>query len=287
VNVTTASTKPTDTADSLVDPHAVEPGLEENLPAELRQQLTHQLLEEKGFVRVRELSLRFGVSTVTARNDLQVLEERRLAHRVHGGAMPSTMARGERPFEEVATRYAAEKSAIARTAAALVSDGESILIDVGTTAAAFADALVARTELSELTVITNGIKIAMDLEAAYPRFSIVVTGGTLRPKQHSLVDPLAGAMLHSLSVDTVFLGCNGVHLDAGVTNINLPEADIKRAMLAAAQRCVVLADSSKLGVRALAPVCATTNIDVLVTDSGADPDLVRALRAQGVDVIVC
>lgn len=262
-------------------------GPEDNLPAELRQHLTHQLLEERGFVRVRELSQRFGVSTVTARNDLQMLEERHLATRVHGGAMPSTAARGERPFEEVATRNASEKAAIAIAAAALVADGESILIDVGTTAAAFADALVARTELSELTVITNGIKIAMALEAAYPRFSIVVTGGTLRPKQHSLVDPLAGAMLNSLSVDTVFLGCNGVHIDAGVSNINLPEADIKRAMLAAAQRCVVLADSSKLGVRALATVCAITDIDVLVTDSAADPDHVRALRAQGVDVIVC
>jgi len=261
-------------------------GAEENLPAELRQHLTHQLLEEKGFVRVRELSQRFGVSTVTARNDLQVLEERHLATRVHGGAMPSSVARGERSFEEVATRNAAEKSAIARAAASLVSDGEAILIDVGTTAAAFADALVARSDLSDLTVITNGIKIAMDLEAAYPRFSIVVTGGTLRPKQHSLVDPLAGSMLHSLSVDTVFLGCNGVHIDAGVSNINLPEADIKRAMLAAAQRCVVLADSSKLGVRALAPVCAITDIDVLVTDSGADADHVRALRSLGVDVIV-
>lgn len=261
-------------------------GAEENLPAELRQHLTHQLLEAKGFVRVRELSQRFGVSTVTARNDLQVLEERHLATRVHGGAMPSSVARGERPFEEVATRNASEKSAIARAAASLVSDGEAILIDVGTTAAAFADALVARSDLSDLTVITNGIKIAMDLEAAYPRFSIVVTGGTLRPKQHSLVDPLAGSMLHSLSVDTVFLGCNGVHIDAGVSNINLPEADIKRAMLAAAQRCVVLADSSKLGVRALAPVCAITDIDVLVTDSGADADHVRALRSLGVDVIV-
>jgi len=125
----------------------------------------------------------------------------------------------------------------------LVSSGESILVDVGTTAAAFAAALVARSDLTEVTVITNGITIALACEAAYPRFSIVVTGGTLRPKQHSLVDPLAGAMLQTLSVDTVFLGCNGVHAEAGVTNINLPEAEIKRRMIGASQRCVVLADS--------------------------------------------
>lgn len=261
--------------------------LPDNLPAEVRQQLTHQLLDQKGFVRVRELSERFGVSTVTARNDLQSLEERGLAHRVHGGAMPMNAARGERPFEEVATQHAAQKAAIARTAAQLVSNGESILVDVGTTTAALARELIARTDLTDLTVITNGIKIALDLEAAYPRFSIVVTGGTLRPKQHSLVDPLAASMLQSLNVDTVFLGCNGIHPETGVTNINLPEAAIKRTMIEAANRCVVLADSTKLGVRTLAQVCDISDIDVVVTDSGADEHHLSSLRSRGVDVIVC
>jgi len=261
--------------------------LPDNLPAEVRQQLTQQLLDQKGFVRVRELSARFGVSTVTARNDLQSLEERGLAHRVHGGAMPMNVARGERPFEEVATQHAAQKAAIARTAAQLVSNGESILVDVGTTTAALARELIARTDLTDLTVITNGIKIALDLEAAYPRFSIVVTGGTLRPKQHSLVDPLAAVMLQSLNVDTVFLGCNGIHPETGVTNINLPEAAIKRTMIEAANRCVVLADSTKLGVRTLAQVCDISHIDVVVTDSGADEQHLSSLRSQGVDVIVC
>jgi DeoR family transcriptional regulator of aga operon len=259
---------------------------EAHLPAEVRQQLAHEFLEERGFVRVRELSARFGVSTVTARNDLQALEERHLAQRVHGGAMPVDRARGERSFEEVATQHAAEKRGIGQVAAGLVSAGESILLDVGTTTAAMAAALVARTTLSDVNVITNGLSIALTLEAAHPRLSIVVTGGTLRPKQHSLVDPLAGSMLKGLSVDTVFLGCNGIDPDGGVTNINLPEADIKRAMIAASQRCVVLADSTKLGTRALAMVCEIDDVDVLITDSSASPDDVEALRARGVDVIV-
>ncbi len=259
---------------------------EANLPAEVRQQLAHELLEQRGFVRVRELSARFGVSTVTARNDLQALEERQLAQRVHGGAMPVDRARGERSFEEVASQHAVEKRAIGQAAAALVSPGESILLDVGTTTAAMASALVARSTLSDVTVITNGLSIALTLEAAHPRLSIVVTGGTLRPKQHSLVDPLAGSMLKGLSVDTVFLGCNGIDLDGGVTNINLPEADIKRAMIAASQRCVVLADSTKFGTRALATVCEIDDVDVVITDGAANPDDVEALRARGVDVIV-
>jgi DeoR family transcriptional regulator of aga operon len=260
--------------------------LEENLPAEIRQQLTHEYLNERGFVRVRELSDRFGVSTVTARNDLDALAQRRLVQRVHGGAMPVDRSRGEQSFEEVAGQRADEKTRIARAAAELVSTGESILIDVGTTAAAFATCLVDRPGLGELNVITNGISIALALEAAHQRFSIVVTGGTLRPKQHSLVDPLAGSFLKTLSVDTVFLGCNGVHPVAGITNINLPEANVKRAMIDASQRCVVLADSSKIGTRTLAKVCDIDEVDVLVTDSDVRDADVDWLKERGVDVIV-
>lgn len=260
--------------------------VEENLPAEIRQQLTHDYLNERGFVRVRELSDRFGVSTVTARSDLEALAQRRLVQRVHGGAMPVNRSRGEQSFEEVSTQRADEKARIARAAAELVSTGESILIDVGTTAAAFAKELVDRLDLDELNVITNGISIALALEAAHQRFSIVVTGGTLRPKQHSLVDPLAGSFLKTLSVDTVFLGCNGIHPGAGVTNINLPEANVKRAMIEASQRCVVMADSSKIGTRTLAKVCTIDQVDVLVTDSDVRDTDVDWLRDRGVDVIV-
>lgn len=257
-----------------------------HLPAEIRVVLIQQLLEQRGFVRVRDLSEQFGVSTVTVRNDLQVLEERQLAFRVHGGAMPFNGARGERPFEEVAERQAGEKATIAATAAALVANGETIVVDVGTTAASFAQALVDRTDLTELTVLTNGIKIALLLEAAHPRFTIVVTGGTLRPKQHSLVEPLATHLFKSLRVDAVFIGCNGISVDGGVTNINLPEAVVKRAMIDSAARCIVLADSTKLGVRALAPVCPLDEVDVLITDGSATAADLDPIRSRGVDVVI-
>ncbi len=115
---------------------------------------------------------------------------------------------------------------------------------------------------------------------------IVVTGGTLRPKQHSLVEPLATTLFQSLRVDSVFLGCNGIAVDGGVTNINLPEAVVKRAMLEAAARCVVMADATKLGVRALAPVCTLDEVDVLVTDGRALATDVEPIRAEGVDVVL-
>lgn len=255
-------------------------------PAEMRLVLIQQLLDQGGFVRVRDLAERFGVSTVTVRNDLQLLEERELVQRVHGGAMPWNRSRGERPYEEVVTRRAAEKTAIGRAAAALVSSGETISVDVGTTAAALVQALVDRTELQDLTVVTSGIQMAMMLEAAHPRISVVVSGGTLRPKQHSLVDPLATDVFKSLRVDTAFIGCNGITVAGGVTNVNLPEAAVKRAMVDAAARVIALADHTKIGVRALAPICGVDGIDALVTDASAGADALAELRNEGVDVVV-
>ena len=115
---------------------------------------------------------------------------------------------------------------------------------------------------------------------------MIVTGGTLRALQHSLVDPLGRWLLERITVDTVFLGCNGVDPDGGITNINLPEAEIKRAMLEAGRSRVVVADGSKIGRVALAHLCSIDQIDTLVTGSSADPDLLTALRERGVDVRV-
>lgn len=255
-------------------------------PAEMRLVLTQQLLEQRGFVRVRDLAERFGVSTVTVRNDLQLLEERELVQRVHGGAMPWNRSRGERPYEEVVTRQADEKAAIGRAAAALVSSGETISVDVGTTAAALVTALVDRADLHDLTVVTSGITMALMLEEAHPRISVIVSGGTLRPKQHSLVDPLATDMFRSLRVDTAFIGCNGVAVAGGITNVNLPEAAVKRSMVDAASRVIALADHTKIGVRALAPICGVNGIDALVTDRSAGAEALEELRLEGVDVVV-
>ncbi len=147
--------------------------VEENLPAEIRQQRTHEYLNERGLSVA--WSDPFGVSTVTTRNDLDALAQRSLVQRVHGGAMPVNRSRGEQSFEVVSTLTPDQKMRIARAAAELVSTGESILVDVGTTAAAFAAQLVGRPDLGELNVITNGISIAMDSKPPI-RVSIVVTG---------------------------------------------------------------------------------------------------------------
>ncbi len=142
------------------------------------------LIKEREFVRVGELSERFGVSEVTVRTDLDSLATRGQVHRVRGGAIPRLIPRQEQPFEDSVASFTAEKIAIGQAAAALIRDGETVLIDVGTTAAAAARSIAARDELSDVVVFTNGLKTALELEPASPRIAIVVLGGTLRPLQH-------------------------------------------------------------------------------------------------------
>jgi DeoR family transcriptional regulator, aga operon transcriptional repressor len=254
------------------------------VPARVRRDRMLALLRERDFVRVSDLSSRFEVSEVTVRTDLDALEDRGLLRRVRGGAVPRPSASVERPFEEAEIAAAEQKRAIARTAAGMVADGDTIVLDVGTTTTAIAQELAARQELTDVTVFTSSLTIAIALEASTPRLTVVITGGTLRPKQHSLVEPLAGLMLQSIHVGTAFVGCNGVDVSAGITNVNLPETEVKKLILQASQRRVVCADASKLGQVSLAHVCDLDDIDLLITDGGADPDLLTALRGTGLDV---
>ncbi|KQQ05143.1 MULTISPECIES: DeoR/GlpR family DNA-binding transcription regulator [unclassified Rathayibacter] len=245
------------------------------------------LAQQQGFVSVADLSERLGVSVVTVRSDLDVLVGEGSVQRVRGGAIPVAERVGERSLEEGLAAAADEKAAIGREAAASVSSGESVILDVGTTPLAIAHALVARDDLHDVTVITNGLSTALALEPAIPRFTVVVTGGTLRPLQHSLVEPLASEVLERLRADVVFIGCTGVDPSAGITNVNLPEATLKRRMLQAASRRVVVADSRKLGVVDLGRVAATAEFDRLLTGEAAPDDVVSRLEEAGLAVTRC
>lgn len=243
-------------------------------------------VKSQDFVRVSDLSARFHVSEVTVRGDLDVLAERGQIRRIRGGAMPRTVPRPERPFEEMQSARVDEKAIIGRVAASLVSHGETVILDVGTTTTAVARALVMREDLHDIVVFTNALNIAIELEPAIPRYTVVVTGGTLRPMQHSLVDPLGGIMIERINAHTVFLGCNGIDPNGGITNVNLPEAEIKRRMLQAARRRIVVADGSKVGGIELAYLCSVDEIDLLITDSSADPAVVTALRERDLEVLL-
>lgn len=269
------------------------PAERDPLPAHLRRERIQRLLEERGFVRVSELRGTFGVSGVTARADLDALVDAGAARRVHGGAVPARApghgadGRPEREFsfEEALASSVIPKQQIGELAAGLVTSGQSVILDVGTTTLAIARALLARTDLTDVVIVTNGLSIALELEPAIPRFTVIVTGGSLRPLQHSLVEPLAATVLGQVHADIAFIGCNGVDVEHGVTNINLPEAGVKALMLEAAARCVVVADGTKLGQVHLGRVGPLGAFDTLVTDAAADPAALALLREAGLEVL--
>ena len=259
-------------------------------PAEARREHLAALVAEHGFLRVADASELFGVSEVTLRSDLNALERAGALRRVHGGAMAVHGEGRESPVEATAERDAGVKRAIGRRAAALVSSGSSILLDVGSTTLTVAQALVGRSELSDLTIVTNGLSIALALEPAIPRFTVVVTGGTLRPLQHSLVNPLAGQTLAGLHVDLAILGCNGIAASSDgagrVTNLNLAEAEVKRDMLAASSRRILVADGSKAGQRHLGLVGSLRDFDTLVSGGAGADSLHDLTMASGTRLLI-
>ena len=254
------------------------------VPAELRQDRMAEDVEAAGFVRVTELADRFGVSVVTVRSDLAALETLGRVRRVRGGAVPVGALRHEPPLEQAARENEVQKAAIARYAASLVQAGQVVILDVGSTTTAIALELVARRDLQDVTVVTNGLNVALALEPASDRISVLVTGGMVRPLQHSLVNAFGALMLEQISAHIAFIGCNGVDADRGVTNLNFAEAEVKSAMIRAAREVVIVADGSKIGVVEAARICAVSETDVILTDASAPADAVAQLEQAGTTV---
>jgi DeoR family transcriptional regulator of aga operon len=258
----------------------------DQLPTGVRRARVLDHVRRRQFASVTGLSAAFGVSEVTIRNDLDVLAEEGHLRRVRGGAVHAATAGRETPFEQALVARATEKAWIGAAAARLAESGQTVFLDVGTTAAAFARALVARMELEEVTVFTNGLRIALELEPAIPRFSVILTGGTLRKLQHSLVNPLGTVILEQVHAHLGILECNGIEPEAGVTSISVAEAEVKRLMMRAARRRVLVADGSKVGKVSLVHLYGVDEVDLLVTDPSADPDVLDALRDRAVEVQV-
>lgn len=238
-------------------------------------------IRHSAFVRIQELSQRFGVSEVTVRSDLDILGRDGGVRRVRGGAVRVAHADHEVVFEARTGAHAEEKRQIARAAVEMIAPGDSIILDVGTTTMAIAHALADRSDLQGVTVFTPGLNVAMALERAIPRLQVVVTGGTLRPQQHSLVEPLGTLILERIRATLAFVGCNGVEARLGVMAVSLPDAALKQALIRAASRAVVVADASKLGQTALVGVCGVEAVEAILTAGELEPSALAGLREVG------
>jgi DeoR family transcriptional regulator of aga operon len=234
---------------------------------EERRTVILNILNKAGRCRVIDLARELTVSEVTVRQDLDILEKQGLLSRTHGGAILIAKRGFERAFQFEETAFRDEKNRIGQAAAGLVSDGETIILDVGTTVTEVARNLQLR---KGLTVVTNALNIAMLLEDS-PEITVLVTGGTLRAKQHSLVNPFGQFILERIQVDLAFIGVNGIEAEHGVTNANMAEAEMKSLFIKTARRRILVADSGKVGNVALAKVASLQEIDLLITDEQADP----------------
>lgn len=250
------------------------------LAAERQARIAEEIVR-RGSARVSEFARLFGVSDMTIRRDLDVLAQQGLLDKVHGGATRRVPSTDEPGFEAKSARQTVEKEAIAAAAAALVEPGAAVGISAGTTTWALARHL---REVPGLTVVTNSIRVAdvFDLTGTANQ-EIVLTGGVRTPSD-ALVGPLAVAALAELHLDTVFLGVHGMRPDAGYTTPNLLEAEADRALVAAGQQLVVVADHTKWGVIGISTIAPLDRADIVITDDGLAGEARDELAVHVADV---
>ncbi|MGE4277494.1 MAG: DeoR/GlpR family DNA-binding transcription regulator [Lawsonibacter sp.] len=239
------------------------------------------ILDNTGVVHVSDLTATFGVSAETIRRDLEALEEKGHLCRIHGGAVPMYNRGVEPAYNKRIVAHFTEKQAIAREALKLVSDGDVIQIDIGTTTLEFAKMLVGN---YRITVLTNSLLIAGTL-AADERITVIVTGGIVRMGDLSLSGSLSNENMRNFNTDKLFLGAGGIDPKKGVTDYHLGETDFRKIAMGNTQRVIVLADNSKFGVIAMNRVCEVKKIDTLIADSGTDPAVLDEFSALGCHVI--
>lgn len=248
--------------------------------AQQRRQVILERVRSRGGARVADLVRELGVSDMTIRRDLEVLAERGLLHKVHGGA---TAAEPGSAPPSPPVRRQAEKAAIARRAALLVRPGMAVGLTAGTTTWTLARHLV---DVPELTVITNSLQVA-DVFHRSPRpdRTVVLTGGVRTPAG-ALVGPVAVAAIRRLHVDTLFLGVHGMSVRAGFTTPNLLEAETDREFIASAHRLVVTADHTKWDMVAISTVAELSDAHVLVSDAGLPRDARLELAERVGELII-
>ncbi len=245
---------------------------------------------QRGSAHVDDIVAALGVSPATVRRDLDALAEQQLLIRTRGGASanPST---GAVPLRYRNPRASREKEAIAREAVARVSPGAVVGFNGGSTTTATAHELgilIAGDpgfEAAPVTVVTNAVNIANDL-ALRPQARVVVTGGVARTQSYELVGPLAALVLPAISIDTLFLGVHAIDLAAGGFYTHREdEASVNAALVRAAKRTIVLADSSKLGLTAFARICGFGEVATLITDAGITDAVAAEIEAAGIEVV--
>src|SRR6266705_2497477 len=247
---------------------------------EARQYRIGEYLQKVEFASLEEIAREVDASVSTVRRDLSLLEASGMVRRTHGGARILSPKTDEFTFSARDTHQLAEKEAIGRACAELIIPNQSVIIDAGTTVYHVARHL----ESKAPQIITNSLPVA-NLFASANRVEVVVSGGVIYPRLGVLVGPQAVESFSKIHADAAIMSAGGITPE-GITNSHGLLIEIQRAMIHAAQRVIFCIDHTKFGRKSISPMCALEVIDTIVTDSDAPGDLVAALRARDIEVVV-
>jgi DeoR family transcriptional regulator of aga operon len=238
-------------------------------------------LEKEGYVKVIDLSDRLGVSAVTIRKDLTALEQKKMLFRNHGSVSLFSSLIGDRHIDEKEKMMVDEKLGIAEAASRLLERNDRIIIASGTTVLAFANKIGSFTE--PLTVITASVKVSLSL-CYRQNIEVIQLGGAMRKNSASVIGYEAENFLNDLSCNKLFIGIDGLDIDFGLTTSNIDEAHLNKAMMRAAQKVIVLADSSKFGKRSFGKISDLDRVHQIITDANAPANAVQIIREKGIEV---
>ncbi|MET7637437.1 DeoR/GlpR family DNA-binding transcription regulator [Streptomyces sp. NPDC005438] len=245
-----------------------------------RQQEILRLARERGRVEVLSLAEEFQVTPETVRRDLKTLDRGGVIRRVHGGAIPAGSLAFEPDLAERETTQAEAKERIAKAALAEIPNGGSVILDAGSTTGR----LVAAFPLdATVTVVTHALPLAARL-AEYPGIDLHLVGGRVRHRTRAAVDSWALRTYAEINADVVFLATNGFSVEGGLTTPDLAESAVKREIISAARRVVLLADSSKFEQDHFARFGGVAQLDLLITDVGLSEESAESVERQGVEV---
>ncbi|MEE8885250.1 MAG: DeoR/GlpR family DNA-binding transcription regulator [Eubacteriales bacterium] len=247
-----------------------------------RKEKILELLEQKKSVKTRELVKLFHVSSETVRRYLTEMEEENLIRRTHGGAVLVTEMGVEPDYDYRSVANYKQKISIGRAAADLVNDGDSIIIDLGTTSLEFAKFLGTK---KDLTVFTNSLSIALEL-SNNTTADVYILGGKVRSGEGTISGYFAENMMSNFWVDKLFLGVGAICPDIGVMDYHIEETNLRRFFLRQAKQVIALCDYSKFGIKSLNLVCRTDELDYVITDEATNKKYIRELKEQGTNVII-
>ena len=256
----------------------------EMIPTQERRAMILQLIQQNNRVSIGELQEKFGISEVSLRKDLNIMHNARLLIRTRGGAMkiPDTNRGYDIPISSKKYDNVREKEGIGKLAASLINDGETILLDSGTTTLEIARNLH---RFSNLTIVTNAVNIAIEL-LKYERFMVILLGGHIRETSLSTVGPTAEASLKSFFCDKLFLGVDSFSISNGISTPNLEEANLNQTMISMSKEVIAVFDYSKCQKRSFAHICRLEDIDAIISDKKFPARLRPDVKKAGVRLYI-